>query len=103
MIHAYFRVSGAHHTVIDYSDLFTRTLRNDDVQEFDTRWVEILLSMTKIPDEDILESLYELRIRECVQLKTELELYDFEIHQKISMPEYQKFKTMVKRSIDQKV
>ena len=30
-------------------------------------------------------------------------LYDMEIHQKISMPNYQKLKTMVKRSIDQKL
>ena len=48
MIHDYFRVTGAHHTVLDYADLFTIILRNDDVQEFDTRWDEISLSMTKI-------------------------------------------------------
>ena len=35
--------------------------------------------------------------------KTVLELYDMEIHQKISMPNYQKLKTMVKRSVDQKL
>ena len=40
----------------------------------------------KIPSDDILESLYNLRIRESVDLKTVLELYDMEIHQKISMP-----------------
>ena len=43
------------------------------------------------------------RIRESDQLKTELELFDMEIHQKISMPKYQKLKTMVKRIIDQKL
>ena len=62
-----------------------------------------LLSMTKIPPDDVLESLYKLRIRESDQLKTVFELYDMEIHQKISMPNYQKLKTMVKRSIDQKL
>ena len=45
----------------------------------------------------------KLRIRESDQLKTVLELYDLEMHQKISMPNYQKLKTMVKRSIDQKL
>ena len=30
------------------------SLRNDDVQDFDTRWDEILLSMTQIPSDDIL-------------------------------------------------
>ena len=83
--------------------LFSITLRNDNVQDFDTRWDEILLSMTKIPTDDVLESLYKLRIRECDQLKTVLELYDKKFHQKISMPNYQKMKTMVKRNIDQKL
>ena len=35
--------------------------------------------------------------------KTALELYNMEIHQKISDPKYQKLKTMVKRSINQKL
>ena len=93
MIYDYFRVTGSHDTVLGYANLFTITLRNDDVQEFDTRWEEILVSMTKIPPDDVLESLYKVRIRESGQLKTPLELYDMEIHQKISMPNYQKLKT----------
>ena len=59
--------------------------------------------MSKFSSDDILESLYKLRIRESAQLKTVLELYDIEIHQKISMPNYQKLKTMVKRRKDQKL
>ena len=59
--------------------------------------------MSKIPSDEILESLYKLRIRESAQLKTVLELYDMEIHQKISISNYQKLKTMVKRSVDQKL
>ena len=38
--------------------------------------------MTKIPHDDILEGLYKLRIRESEKLKTVLELYDLETHQK---------------------
>ena len=53
--------------------------------------------------DDVLESLYKLRIRESEKLKTVLEMYDMENHQKISMPNYQKLKTEVKRSIDQKL
>ena len=41
-IYDYSRVTGADDTVLDYADLFSITLRNDDVQEFDTRWDEIL-------------------------------------------------------------
>ena len=65
--------------------------------------MKILLSMTKIPPDDILESLYKLRIRESDQLTTVSELYDMEIHRKISRLDYQKMKTMVKRSTDQKL
>ena len=57
--------------------------------------------MTKIPPDDILEGLYKLRIRESEKLKTVLELYDLEIHQKKLGPDYHRLKTMVKRSIEQ--
>ena len=36
--------------------------------------------MTKIPSDDILESLYKLRIRESEKPKTVLEVYNMEIH-----------------------
>ena len=51
-------------------------LRNDDVQEFDFKRDGTLLSMTKIPHDEILEGLHKLRIRES----DVLELYDLEIH-----------------------
>ena len=76
----YFRVTGAHDTVLAFADLFSITLHCDNVQEFDTRWDVILLVRTKIPSNDILESLYTLRIRESDQLKTVLGLYDMDIH-----------------------
>ena len=70
MIYDYFRLIGALNTVLDYADLFSVTLHDDNVQEFDTRWDKIPLSMTKIPPHDVLERLYKLRIRESHQLKT---------------------------------
>ena len=59
--------------------------------------------MTKIPPDDILEGLYELRMRESEKLKTVLELYGLEIHQKKIGPDYHRLKTMVKRSIEQEI
>ena len=82
LIYEYFRVTGANDSVENYTDLFTIVLRNDDIQEFDSKRDGILLSMTKIPHDDILEGLYKLRIRESEKLKTVLELYDLETHQK---------------------
>ena len=57
--------------------------------------------MTKIPPDDILEGLYKLRKRESEKIKTVLELYDLEIHQKKIGRDYHRLKTMVKRSIEQ--
>ena len=59
--------------------------------------------MTKIPSDDILEGLYKLRIRESEKLKTVLELYDLEIHQKKAGPDYHRLGTLVKRSIEQDI
>ena len=59
LIYEYFRVTGANDSVENYADLFAVVLRNDDIQEFDSKWGGILLSMTKIPPDDILEGFYK--------------------------------------------
>ena len=46
-------------------------------------------------------SIINVRIRESEKLKTVLELYNMEIHQKKAGPDYHRLKTMVKRSIEQ--
>ena len=101
LIYDHFRVTGSHDSVENYADLFTIVLRNDDIQEFDSKWDGILLSMTKIPPDDILEGLYKSRIRESEKLKTVLELYNMETHQKKAGPDYHRLNTMEKRSIEQ--
>ena len=47
MIYDYFRVIVVHDTVLDYADLFSVTLHDDNIQEFDARWDEVPLSMSK--------------------------------------------------------
>ena len=97
LIYEYFRVTGANDSVENYADLFTIALRNGDIQEFDSKWDEILLSMTQIPSDDILEGLYKLRIRESEKLKTVLELYNMEIHPMKAGPDCDRLTMMVKR------
>ena len=94
LIYDFFRVIGIHDSVENYTDLFTINLRNDDIQELDSKWDGILLSRTKIPHDANLEGLYKLRIRESEKLKTVLELYDLEIHQKKLGFDYHRLKTM---------
>ena len=103
LIYDHFRVTGSHDSVGNYTDLFTISLRNDDIQEFDSKWDGILLSMTKIPPDNILEGLYKSRIRESEKLKTELELKNLEIHQKKIGPHDHKLKTIVKKSIEEDI
>ena len=38
-------------------------------RKFDSKWDGILLSMTKIPHDDVLEGLYKLRTRASEKLK----------------------------------
>ena len=38
LIYDYFRVTGIHDSVENCADLFTISLRNDDIQEFDSKW-----------------------------------------------------------------
>ena len=38
LISEYFRVTGANDSVENYADLFSIVLRNDDIQEFDSKW-----------------------------------------------------------------
>ena len=53
MICNFFRVTGTHDAALDYSDLFSVTLRDGNIQEFTTKWDEVLFSVSKIPSDDI--------------------------------------------------
>ena len=70
LIYENFRVTGANDSVENYADLFTISHQCDNIQEFDSKWDGILLSMSKIPLDDILKGLYKLRVREFEKLKT---------------------------------
>ena len=99
MIYEFFRAHGA---ILGYSDLLRVTFHGDDVYDFGTTWDEVLLSISQVPSDDILESLYEMCIGESDLLRTELAMDEQGIEQH-SQPNYQKFNTMVKRCMDQKI
>ena len=79
------RIASALNRIIHNSHFKRRV---SSLEEFDSKWDGILISMTKIPPDDVLEGLYTLRVRESEKLKTVLELYDLEIHQKKIGPDY---------------
>ena len=49
LIYDYFRVTGAHDFVKNSADLFTISLRNDDIQEFDSKWGGIFIVYDENP------------------------------------------------------
>ena len=103
MICEYFRGTGAHEAVLDHTDLLRVTLHGYDIQGFDNRWNQVLLSMRDLPTDSILETLYNMPTRGSVQLQTVLAMYEQEVHQDRSRPNYQNLKTMVRRHSDQKI
>ena len=49
MIYDHFQETCAHDAALDLSDLFTVSLQGDDIQDFNTRWDQALLSANEIP------------------------------------------------------
>ena len=103
LIYEYLRVTRTHKAALDFSELFSITLRADDVQGFDTRWDEVLLSTREVAWDAILESLCKMQIRESDHFKTVLALCEQDIEQKNTQPNYHKLKTTVKKFLDQKM
>ena len=64
LIYEYFCFIGANDSVENNADLFTIALRNDDIQEFDSKWDGILLSMTKIPHDEMKREWFTTK---CVE------------------------------------
>ena len=78
MIHDYFRATGAYDAAQGLSDLFNMHLHEDDIQDFDTRWDQALLTASEAPKEYVLESLCKSELQDSVQLQTVLARYEQE-------------------------
>ena len=80
--------------------MFSTSSHNDDVQDFDVRWDQALLSASDMPSDVILEGFYTSKLQNSVQLQTVLALYDQETARS-KQPNFQQKKTAVKLHIDQ--
>ena len=101
MIYEHFRATGACEALQGFSDLFNFRLQNDDVQYFDVRRDQALLSTSYMPSDVILEGLQKSKLQDSVQLQTVLALYDQETVRNNGQTSYSRFKTSVKLHIDQ--
>ena len=103
MISEHFRVTRAYDAAQGPSDLFNVRLQNDDVQDFDVRWNQALLSASETPTEMFLEDLYKSKLRDSVQLQTTLAMYEQDIIRNNEKPNPSKLKIAVRRHIDQQM
>ena len=71
MIYEYFGANGAYEAAQGFADLFTMSLQNDDVQDFDIRWDHALLIVIEMRSGAILEGLHKSKLQDSVQLQTD--------------------------------
>ena len=70
MIFEHFRATGIFDAAQGLSDLFNILLWCDDVQDFDARLDQALLSAIETPSEMVLEGLYKSKLQDSVQLQS---------------------------------
>ena len=59
MIYEYYRATGACEAAKGLADVFTMSLQNDDVQDFDVRWDQAPLTVSEMLSDAILEGIYK--------------------------------------------
>ena len=95
MIYEHFRSTGAYEAVQGHSDLFNTRVQNDDVQDFDVRWDQALLSAHERLADTVLEGFFKSKLQDSFQLQTVLALYDQETGRNDEQPSYSRLKTSV--------
>ena len=101
MIFVHFRATGAYEAVQGLSDLFNVRVQNDDVQDFDVRWDQALLSASVAPTEMNLEEFFKSKLQDSVELEREKALHEQENIPNNQPPSYSRLKTTVRRHIDE--
>ena len=100
MIYEHFRATGAYEAVQGLSELFNFLLENDNVQDFEVRWDQAILSASETSTEKVLEGLYQSKLQDFFQLQTVLPLYGQETIRNNWQPSYQRLKASVRIQID---
>ena len=103
IMYEYFRATGAYEAVQGLADLFTMSLQNDEVQDFDVTWDHAPLTVSEMPSEIVLEGWYKSKLQYSVQFQTVLALYDRETVRNNGQTSYVRLKTSAKLHIDQMI
>ena len=86
MICEHFRATGAREAAPDLSDPCSVSLQGGDIQDFDSRWDQALSSASEILKANVLECVCNMRVRESVQLRELVAMYEQEIDRDGAMP-----------------
>ena len=104
MIFGHIQSTGAYDTAQGVSDLFSICLQDDDVQDFETTWDQILFGTSEMPPENVLEDLYGNRLQGSEQIQTVFEMYNQELSRDHVAPRCQKnLKRMARQHTDQTI
>ena len=76
-------MTGTHEAVLVFRDLFSTTLRGDDVQGFDTRWDEAYMVNPRSSFGQNSGEPVHLRIRESDQFRSVLAFYEQDLEWRI--------------------
>ena len=99
MIHDHFQATGACDAAQGLSDLFNICLHDDDVQDFDTRWDRVLLTTSEIPEENVFEGWYKMKLQGSAQHQTVLALYDQWMNRDRASQSYRRLRTLARRHL----
>ena len=102
MIHDHFQATGAYDAAQRLSDLFNICLHDDDLQDFDTRLYQVQLTTSEMPQENVFEGLYKMKLQGSAQHQTALAVYDQGMNRDRVLQSYQRLRTLV-RHIDQMI
>ena len=74
-----------------------KRFQNDDVQDFDVRWNQALVSANETLTDTVLEGLYKSKLQDSTQLHSVLAVYEQQNVRNNEPPNYSRLKTIAKR------
>ena len=76
LAHQHFRITEAEGHIMDFSDLMYVKMYGDDLRSFHNDWEVILISMHKVPEKALLESMFRTQIEKHLGLKEDMAYYE---------------------------
>ena len=76
VIYQHYSISEAEGYVVEFRDLMAVTVQGGDLKSFLTEWDVIMAGIRKVPDEDILESMFRKQVEKHPLLREDMAYYN---------------------------